>query len=90
MRALLLAVVALAALAAIPPAHASGPTLPCQNGIAGTDCGVGALNCTLAAGYRTGSQQYEYARAYCGPELWAPCELAYADTDGNVRTCLVG
>jgi hypothetical protein len=84
----------LAALALVLPADAKvappgPPSLPCQNGIAGADCAVGALGCTVRAGYRTGSEHYEYASAYCGPELFAPCTLAYVDTNGNVYSCLV-
>jgi hypothetical protein len=65
------------------------PALPCQTGIAGTDCAVGALDCAVHVGYRTGSGSFEYVSLYCGPELWAPCTLAYADTTGQVYSCLV-
>ncbi len=65
------------------------PDLPCQNGIAGADCAVGALDCTVRAGYRTGSNSYEYASVSCGPELWAPCTIAYVDTTGTVYSCLI-
>lgn len=89
---LLAALALLGALAAALPAASAWepPALPCHTGIAGTDCGASVLDCAVTAGYRTGSSSYEYVRAACGPELWAPCELVYADTSGNVRTCLLG
>jgi hypothetical protein len=65
------------------------PALPCQSGIAGTDCAVGAFGCAAHVGYRTGSSSYEYAAAACGPEPWAPCTLVYVDTTGQVYSCLV-
>jgi|SRR5688572_9816403 len=70
-------------------ARVAPPELPCQSGIAGSWCTVGALDCAATVGYQTGSQSYEYARAYCGPELWSPCELVYVDTRGELRSCLV-
>ncbi len=90
---LALATVTLAFLTAVVAtpveAKVTPPELPCQTGIAGSDCAVGALDCVAHAGYRTGSQSYEYAYVYCGPTLWAPCTVAYVDTDGNVYSCLI-
>lgn len=67
----------------------AAPGLPCYTGIAGSWCTVGHADCKATAGYQTGSASYEYATVHCGPDLWAPCTVAYADTRGNVGSCLV-
>ena len=90
MRIVLVAALGLATLAAIPTAHAAGPvTNPCTTGIAGSWCTASAADCSATVGVQTAPEHYEYARAYCGPELWAPCQVAYADTRGNVDSCLL-
>lgn len=63
------------------------PELPCYTGIAGSWCTVGALDCKATVGYRTGSEPYPYAGAYCGPHLWYPCMIVYVDTLGNLESC---
>ena len=68
---------------------AAPPALPCQSGIAGSWCTVGAFDCKATVGYQTGGPAYQYAGAYCGRDLWYPCVVAYADTRGNVESCLV-
>ncbi|MEA3189949.1 MAG: hypothetical protein QOD77_531 [Thermoplasmata archaeon] len=91
MRILLAAAIVLAAFAALPTASAwEPPAIPCQTGIAGTDCSVGAFDCAVGVGYRTGGASYQYAGAWCGRPTWYPCVLAYADTNGNVASCLLG
>ena len=78
---------ALAALAIQPMAADPGPVVPCQSGIAGTDCGVTVGSCGAGAGWRTGSDPYEYVRARCGPPTFSGCTV-YADTTGRVEQCL--
>jgi hypothetical protein len=91
LRHAVLAASALCLLALLLPAASAAPPQPptvCQTGIAGTDCAVGYGPCAAHAGYRTGSESYEYAGAYCGPPTFAPCTVAYVDTRGNVASCL--
>jgi hypothetical protein len=87
---LLPAALAFALLATLTPTAtaAAPPGIPCQDGIAGPDCSVRALDCGVGFGYRPASQ-YAYAGAGCGRPTWYPCELASVDTDGNVRSCLI-
>src|ERR1041385_3475535 len=78
---------ALAALAIQPMAADPGPVVPCQSGIAGTDCGVTGGSCGAGAGWRSGSHPCEYVRARCGPPTFSGCTV-YADTTGRVEQCL--